>query len=568
MQNETSSPALKKMLIGISLAIVVLVIFLSIGGKEKANTNEDTVYRNTISITRAYVALRLKTDKILIEAAKYPDYNTWSNEMTALIKNWENLELKANELERHANFLAEDKLSFKLINEVHAYSKDEISNVFDKAPAGRKIRTLAKFLGVDAKRAFKILQNDQEFVKADAWNKAGDTFKKLEVSAIVIKDGCKVAGFVGGMIITGGAAGLTGGATIGQATVLIVTGTDLMLEVSEDAATIGLGDKHKVTKMISGARSYTDPAASILSLTDIPSNVAKGAALLDKVGVVLTQVDQIRSMLQDGKLLGINITSDSKIEIASIAENEVEKWVDENKVVDIPTGTSLEAGEGSESEETKSETQERKDEDGYEYEEEGYLDDLEEWMEGFEDLDDWLDDFDEEEFADEEEEIEIQAEEDVDMSEGSETEETKAEDNKEGDDDDDDAKVMEDSTVEDYAAKMMEMRTKDLITEAEWQEVLKEIKEMIKQRDEEDSTVEENIDPEDQETELLEENLKRREQIGRERGDILKMTTKEFIEDTEIYSAKNDARKVWLKAECERIFSDEERVTSCYYTGK
>ena len=363
----------KKLLIGGALIIIVLVLVLNIGGGKNVNMSEDEVYQNTISVSRAYVALRLKTDKILTTASDYSDYNTWNDEMSRLIKSWENLEEKADNLEKQAKLLSKDKLSFQFVNEVHAFSKDEISNVFDKAPAGRKIRTLAKYLGVDAKRAYKILQNDQEFVKADAWNEAGDTFKKLEVSAIVIKDGCKVAAFVGAAAMTGGATAgaavgsagvgtalVAGSATAVEATVMIVTGTDLMLEIGEDAATIALGDKHKAVKAISGVRAYTDPAASILSLTDIPKNIAKGAALLDKFGVVLIQVDQVRSMLQDGKLLGINIRPDSKVEIASIKEDEVEAWVDEHII----------------------------DDDSSE--------DLDDWLDGFDDLDDWMDEFEKE----------------------------------------------------------------------------------------------------------------------------------------------------------------------------
>jgi len=387
---------MKKILIGIVLAIVALLAFLNIGDKEKNSGEEDIVYKNTISISRSYVALRLKTDKILKEASNYKDYDSWNKEMTELLDNWENLELKAKELGKQADFGTEEKVSLGLVNVTHAYTKDEISNVFDKAPAGKKIRTLAKFLGVDAKRAFKILKNDQEFVKADAWNEAGDTFKKLETSAIVIKDGCKVAGFVGAMALTGGAVGtvgvgsagvgsavIGGSATVGQAVVMVVTGTDLVLEIGEDTATIALGDNHKGVKAISNMRSYTEPAASILSLTDIPKNVAKGAALLDKVGVVLIQVDQVRSMVQDGKLLGINIKpadkkaeSKPKVEVATLEEDEVKKWIEEHK-----------------------------------NEKEDNSDELDDWLDGFDDIDDWLDKFEDE---DEDENVEGIEDEDAD----------------------------------------------------------------------------------------------------------------------------------------------------------
>ena len=344
----------KKILIGGALLVLVIFLFLNIGKKNKNSISDQKVYQNTIDISRNYVALRVKTDKILTNALEYSNYDDWNNDMKKLIGDWEDLETKAKILEIDANLLSQNKLSFEITKKAQAYTKDEISNVFDKAPAGKKIKTLAKYLGVDAKRAYKILKNDQEFVKADAWNEAGDTFKKLETSAVVIKDGCKVAGYVGAAVMTGGAA------TAVEGTTMIVTGSDLILEIEEDTATIMLGDNHKGVKAISDIRAYTDPAASILSLTDIPKNVAKGADLLDKVGVVLMEVDQIRSVLQDGKLLGINIRPDSKVEVAAIKKDEVKKWIDEHSV------------------------------------DEESSDEFDDWFDNFDDLGDWMDEFDDE----------------------------------------------------------------------------------------------------------------------------------------------------------------------------
>ena len=377
----------KKIIIGGVIIIIVILVLFNIVGNQNKDSADVIMFKNTINISRSYVALRVKTDKILRGAKNYKNYDSWNKDMTELIANWKKLEEKAEKLESVASKYDQEKLTFNFVSVANAYTKEEISNVFDKAPAGKKIRTLAKYLGVDAKRAFKILKNDQEFVKADAWNKAGDTFKKLEASAVVIKDGCKVAGFVGAMAMTGGAAAgatvgsagvgsalIGGGATLTEGTVMIVTGSDLMLEIGEDSATIGLGDNHKVTKMLSGIRSYTDPAASILSITDIPKNVSKGADLLDKVGVVLTEADQLRSMIQDGKLLGINIKPNSKVEAASIKKSEEKKWIKEHRK-DIKT---------------KAKKDTNKDDEEY------VSEDLDKWLEEFEDVDDWVGAFDEE----------------------------------------------------------------------------------------------------------------------------------------------------------------------------
>lgn len=362
---------MKRILIVISGMIVIVGGLFVFKNMQKTNVivHDGIFIENTISISRSYIALRLKTDDLLINAVEYSDYETWNTEMTELIENWQNLEEKASLLEEQAeNYIGKD-LSFNLIPEVYAFSKTEISDVFDKAPAGKKIRTLAKYLGVDAKRAFKILQNDQEFVKADAWNDAGNTFKELETSAIILKDGCKVLGYVGLVVATGGAAAGPIAAA-GQATVIAVVGTDLILEISEDTATIALGDSNETTKYISKIRSdsYLEPAAAILSLTS--------AADASKGELIMIQAENLRSALQDKKILGVNIPSSKnskskKIEASSLTDEELDKWIEE----------IFEDYDGDKT-----------------------IEDLDEWLEDFENLDEWLDAFEEEEDLIEEEE--------------------------------------------------------------------------------------------------------------------------------------------------------------------
>jgi len=542
---------MKKIIIGVTLVIIVLVLFFTIGGKKKNNVNDDVVYQNTISISRTYVALRLKTDKLLNEASKYPDYNTWDKEMTELINNWENLETKASDLEDKADVVSQEKVSFRLVNTAQAYSKSEISNVFDKAPAGKKIKTLAKYLGVDAKRAFKILKSDQEFVKADAWNKAGDTFKKLETSAVAIKDGCKVAGFIGAAALTGGASATAsiGGAGVGtalvggsatalEASTMVVTGTDLMLEVSEDGATIALGDNHKAVKAISNLRGYTEPAASFLSLTDIPANVGKTASKLDKVGVVLVEVEQMRSVIQDGKLLGINIKPGDKnaddkpmVEAAALKEEEVQKWIEENQkdmqIIEDP---------GIKENNESGDLAEKGDEE--------VSDDLAKWLEGFENLDDWIDDFNEENALEEDDKSEKSSKEIVN----------------------DYIKEMQRSKMYDYATSMKfankftEMQEKGLISEEEQLTLMKEAQKIG------DKQSEEMRGPEEKEKALLEENDLRRESGGG--GDTGKITFDALQKMSDDYTKKNEERRAWLKAECSKIYKDKEKAMNCYNRGK
>jgi hypothetical protein len=294
---------------------------------------EQEIFDSTINISKNYLKLRIETDDILKNAKNYSDYKTWNDELEKIILNWEKLEKDALLLEEKAQDYIKVKTSFKFFIEVKAYSKQEISNVFDKAPAGKKIITLAKFLGVDAKRAFQILKQDQAQVEADAWNEAGDTFKKLETSAIVIKDGCKVAGFVGGVIISGGTAGFAGASALTQ-TAVVVSGVDLALEVTEDGANIALGNNNKVAEIVGDVRKITEPLATFLTITSVPENLASG---FDKFNATMLALEQLRSSAQEGKVVGIALpaykaekNNNAKIEAVVIEKEEIENWLKEN----------------------------------------------------------------------------------------------------------------------------------------------------------------------------------------------------------------------------------------------
>lgn len=292
-----------------------------------------SVLAKTVNISREYTSLRLRTDDVLLTAASYPNHETWNNDITKVISGWEALEVSAKTLEELAGEYAEGKVSFNLINTAHAYTKQEISDVFDRAPAGKKIKTLAKFLGVDAKKAFQILKQDQAQVEADAWNEAGDTFQKLESSATVIKDGCKVGVFVGTVIATGGTAAIASGSALSQAAV-VVSGADLVLEVTDDAAKIALGNNNKISQLASSAREITEPLAAVLMISSLPSNMVKG---VDKLNAVIFGLDQFNTAVQDGKIIGVNLpaytnTNQKKAEASIIEKEEINKWLKDNKI--------------------------------------------------------------------------------------------------------------------------------------------------------------------------------------------------------------------------------------------
>ncbi|PKM88566.1 hypothetical protein CVU83_01520 [Candidatus Falkowbacteria bacterium HGW-Falkowbacteria-2] len=287
-----------------------------------------------MDISVQYLDLRLRTDEILTQASSYNDYEDWEADLNTIIAEWADLESKATEFEEMAEKYTKNKKigllnSFSLLSTAQAITTQEINDIFDKAPAGKKLKTLAGHLGVDAKRAALILQQAQNQVQADAWNEAGDTFQKLESSAVAVKDTCKVIGFVGGIALTGGTAGLAAAGTATKVAVA-VSGADLVLEVTQDAATIALGNNNKVSEFVADARVVTEPAAAILAITTIPQNIGTG---LDKFNAAMLALDQFNSAAQDGKVVGIALPTANgapaaeKPKGAAMTEAEIDDWL-------------------------------------------------------------------------------------------------------------------------------------------------------------------------------------------------------------------------------------------------
>ena len=325
---------MKKIIIAVILIILLATGTLYLINKRNVNPakkvpQKQVVLEKTYNLSKEYVSLRYRTDEVLSSAKNYSDYTTWNNEMSAVVQKWEALEKEALILEKSAEIMAQEKVSFNLVPQAMAYDKKEISDIFDNAPAGKKIATLAKHLGVDAKRAFKILQQDQAQVEADGWNEAGDTFQKLETSATIIKDGCKVAGFVGGIAVTGGTSALAAGSSLAKAAV-IISGADLTLEITDDGAKIALGNHNKISAIVGDARKVTEPLATILTIANIPDNLANN---MDKFNAAIVALDQFNSAAQDGKIIGITLPAYTKDQptqptrVAVMQKAEIEKWL-------------------------------------------------------------------------------------------------------------------------------------------------------------------------------------------------------------------------------------------------
>ncbi|MHB8890886.1 MAG: hypothetical protein ACYC65_02445 [Candidatus Limnocylindrales bacterium] len=315
----------------IAIAAILALVGLAAGCSPSPEPAEDTdsdqaVYQQTMSISKDYLALRYRTDLVLANAGDFADYDAWNTEMSAVIGDWNAMEQDAATLEALAGKMAEEKISLNLVPVAYAYDQQEISDIVDRAPMGKKIMTLANHFGVDAKHAQAILNQSQAQVSRDAYGSEGDVFAGLENDATRVKNGCKITGFVAGVVMTGGAAGLAASGALVQTTVVVV-GADLALEITGDEARIALGDKNKVSEMVSTIRTVTEPAAGILTIAAMPGNLGKA---IEKLGAVSFTADQFRSAVQDGKVLGISIVPNSEgglqVKTAALSPEELPAW--------------------------------------------------------------------------------------------------------------------------------------------------------------------------------------------------------------------------------------------------
>lgn len=322
------------LLVSILVVFSILAFFLFKG----SNRIDQIVYEDTLKISQEYLVLRYKTDNVLANAKEYENYDEWEKDIESIIQSWELLEDKVLTLEKNAEKLSKETTASNLVKKAYAYDTKEIQAVIESAPAGKTVRTLAQHFGVDVKKAQLILNQSQDMATREAWGEAGDTFEKLENQAIVVKDTCKVAVYVGGVVATGGAAGFAAAGTVAQVTTVVV-GVDLALEVTEDSAQIALGDKNKVSSFVKDIRTVTEPIATVLTITNIPGNLGNALGRFEAVNVGL---EEFRASAQEGKVIGIDLKNfeyhppfqvikntkyPGELTIAELEKAEVEEWI-------------------------------------------------------------------------------------------------------------------------------------------------------------------------------------------------------------------------------------------------
>ncbi|NUJ97678.1 hypothetical protein HGA92_02720 [Candidatus Gracilibacteria bacterium] len=313
---------IKIILILITIFLISFFIFWfsknekDLGNKNKiAPSKEQQLLQETYEVSKNYISLRYKTNDILVNAEDYGNYKNWKNELDKISSDWEILEIASQNLQNLAK-KESSKISInKFMLKAQAYDKKTISNIFDIAFAKEKIDSLAKYILADTKKVPQLLRQNQYEIKENAWTGFSDSFQKLEFSAGMINDSCKITGFVGGVEI----GKISGESNINQLSI-IINGGDLSLLINDDNASISLANNNKISGITIKANRLGKNIPNVLTLKNIKEKSTNST-------IIVLGLEKFRKNIQEGKIIGVELKDKNPMNIFILDKNEIEKWL-------------------------------------------------------------------------------------------------------------------------------------------------------------------------------------------------------------------------------------------------
>ncbi len=303
---------MKKRLIGIAIVVILFLILIFFPTK-KLSTEEmnNLIVKSSI----LYSDSLLKTDALSQQANS--DYEEWIIYINKLTEQRETVYKLTKELETQA-----DKLVNVSRGQVTAYDAQEITSIIDKAPPWKKIKTLAKELNISAEKAFKLLKMSQEQLTAEARNQAGDTFEKLENTAKMIKDWCKVWLMIWWWQIAWAASTLD---KVG----MLINWADLVLQIGEDVSNIALGYNNQVATVLWDIRKITEPGAAIVWFAWL-YNAWDSA--INMINAFTYTFEATNDIIQEWKVMWIKLDK-KKSEMTILDTSEIDTRTQDNNIL-------------------------------------------------------------------------------------------------------------------------------------------------------------------------------------------------------------------------------------------
>ena len=184
----------------------------------------------------------------------------------------------------------------------------QLTEDFEKYPAGKGIRGLAAQMGVDAKEAYRQFEAAQRVLRAEADTDA-DVYEALTQTARVVNTGCKTTVLCAAIVASGGTVTALEGAG------LLASGVDLVVDFTTTGASLTLGEDSKLVACGDKALEYTGMACMVTGAATY-----RTANVWDKVSLI---GNTVVNDLPDGKVLGgvFDVDSDGTVKMCGWAIN-------------------------------------------------------------------------------------------------------------------------------------------------------------------------------------------------------------------------------------------------------
>ena len=320
-KTSTEEPVAKETDAGVMLNTEELV--LPAESEERLQVETDAAMAiNYYLAARAYLDMVLQYD---IESGNAEEYEALLNKtLDAFNKVDEissNLATSAGELESleaKRDLLPEMIIGLENPFVVKVYAAEEseavkwakdITERFDKAPAGKGIRTLAEQMGTDAKHAYAQLKQAQDILASDAYSDFADTANAAYKTAMALKTAGTAAQLTLS-IVTANPGTMTEAVLQGGG--ILMNGINTMLEVGQTSSVLIVGEDNKLSAKLENIESALAPIGATIGLFSLGSNLMSGKKLLDDVPAMADSIMYMGSSLYDymseGKILGGTFT--------------------------------------------------------------------------------------------------------------------------------------------------------------------------------------------------------------------------------------------------------------------
>lgn len=283
--------------------------------------NFKDVEKDVFATVEAYVYARLLTDAVSLVNLAEASPQQLIDYAQHIEDAWRVVESSAQEMERTAVLYTTQFDVLKLSTRTHVLSTlfqavhgadpatewaESLSSQYDKIQGANRLKQLAQQMGTDAKSAYKQLAMAQDILQRDAANAEGDLYEKWQKIMEATKTASKTGLFISATIISAGTStAVASGVSLANATAIVVSGVDVILDVGTTSSNIVLGNNNKVTIEFDKMKGNFAPVSFVFGLNGFgTSSTGEKLAFIG---------DNLSDWFNDKKIAGIKVDAFGKL---------------------------------------------------------------------------------------------------------------------------------------------------------------------------------------------------------------------------------------------------------------